>query len=82
MSQVNDQTARAILSENLQKILLAKKWSVRKLARETEDPVMTVHNAVKGQSLPTAGVLYRIAEALDVAVDDLFVVAKKTTKSA
>lgn len=72
MQEVNDTKARDVLARNLRRILQEREWSVRQLARESGDPVMTVNNIVAGRHLPKAGVLLRLAEALAVSLDDLF----------
>ena len=83
MQAVNDTKTREVLSRNLQKCLRERAWSVRKLAKESGDPVMTIHNVVRGRNLPKAGVLVRVAEALQVTVDSLFDPGqKKTAKTA
>lgn len=83
MQEVNDAKTREVLAYNLQRFLAERGWSVRKLARTSGDPVMTIHNIVRGRNLPKAGVLVRVAEALEVAVDALFELPpKKSAKSA
>ena len=72
MQQVNDDKTRNVLARNLQKILKDREWSVRQLARESGDPVMTINNIVAGRNLPKAGVLVRVADALQVPLDSLF----------
>lgn len=79
---MNDDTARAVLTDNLQALLREKNISVRQLAKQVGDPLMTIHNAVAGSSLPRAGILVRIADALQVSVDSLFDSRKKAAKSA
>jgi transcriptional regulator with XRE-family HTH domain len=72
MQQVNDDKTRNVLARNLQKILKDREWSVRQLARKSGDPVMTINNIVAGRNLPKAGVLVRVADALQVPLDSLF----------
>ena len=67
----NDKDAKANISANLQRLLAEKGMSQRALARATDDPIMTVNDAVRGHSLPNSAVLARMAEALDVSVDSL-----------
>lgn len=69
---MNDDLARILLTTNIERLLRERNWSQRRLARETGDPVMSIHNVVSGRHLPTAGLLVRIADALESRLDDLF----------
>lgn len=67
----SDDEARENIAANLQRILLSRGLTQTDLARATGDPVATISRIYKGQNQPLAGVLARIAEALDVSVDRL-----------
>lgn len=79
---MNDTQTREVLARNLRRAVLEKGWSLRRLARECGDPVMSIQNALSGKSLPKAGLLFRAARALGVSVDSLFEVRIKQRHSA
>jgi transcriptional regulator with XRE-family HTH domain len=70
-AMLTDDDVKANLSENLARLLADRGWSQSELARRTTDHVMTISRICRGQNAPTAGVLARIAEALDVSIDRL-----------
>jgi transcriptional regulator with XRE-family HTH domain len=72
MEVVKNKLAKSIISANLEALLEARGLTVSDLARKTKDGVMTVHNAVHGVHCPGAGLLKRLADALDVTTDDLY----------
>lgn len=83
MATVTDDTTKRVLAANIQHRLAASGMSQRALARETGDPLMTINGIVRGMHMPGAGVLTRIAEALDTTVENLLVTPKrKSQKSA
>ncbi len=69
---MDDAVAKSLISENLRAILRERGISCRELARLTGDPSMTVNDAVNGRRMPGAGLLKRMATALEVPVDDLY----------
>ena len=66
-----DSECKANLASNLQRILSERGLTQSDLARMTGDPVMTISRIYRGQNQCLAGVLARIAEALDVSSDRL-----------
>lgn len=66
-----DIEARANIAANLNRILADRGWSYTNLAKATGDPLMTISRLCRGQNVPGAGVLARVAEALDVSMDRL-----------
>jgi transcriptional regulator with XRE-family HTH domain len=83
MATVTDEAAKRVLAANIQARLMACGMSQRALSRETGDPHMTINGVVRGQHMPGAGLLTRIADALDTTVEALLQpTRKKTQKSA
>ena len=74
---MNDTQTREVLSRNLKRAIRAKGWSMRRLSIECGDPAMSICNITLGRSLPKAGLLFRMAKALDVSVDSLFEVRSR-----
>lgn len=68
---LSDDEVKVNLAANLTRLLHDRDWSQSELARRTTDPIMTISRICRGQNAPTAGVLTRIAEALDVSIDRL-----------
>lgn len=79
---MNNEQAKTLISANIRKRMADRKWTIRHLSRKTGDPVMSLHDAMSGKSLPRAGMLYRIAKAFDDDIDDLFSSPTKTRVSA
>ena len=77
----NEEAAKNIAA-NVEKLLGSLGWSVRKLSRMTGDPHMSVVNALSGAHVPNAGILARIAEALNVSTDELVRGRKKSRRTA
>ena len=81
---MDDRLTIEAIAANLQRLLAAKGWSQVDLARRSGGAEMTVSRIVRGQNMPGAGILGRMAAALGVSVDDLYVPqpkpAKKTSK--
>lgn len=59
------------LGNNLKKIRLSKKLSIRKLAIEADMEYSTVHRIEKGQSDPSISAIYALAAALKIDPRDL-----------
>lgn len=66
-----DDEARENIAANLHRILAERNLSQSELARRTGDPVMTINGIFHGKHVAGAGILTRIAEALDVSIDRL-----------
>lgn len=52
-------------------LMKAKKWTNQILANETGIPIATICNYMKGARIPNSNGLYKVAIALDVAMEDL-----------
>lgn len=68
---LTDDEARRYLAANLQRLMENRRINQSDLARLTKEPVMTISRAFRGENMPRASVLARIAEALDVSIDRL-----------
>ena len=69
---MNDKVVQAVLTANVALLLEVKGWSLRELARQTEDSVTTLQGITSGKSLPKAGIVKRIADAFEISVDQLY----------
>ena len=85
---ITDEEVKRHLAVNLTRILDERKLTRTELARRTGDPLMTISTACAGKCVPGAGIVARIAEALDVDVDRLigppprFAPSKQLVKTA
>jgi transcriptional regulator with XRE-family HTH domain len=76
------------ISANLSKLLKANGWSQGELARRifgddiTVSNRMTVSRWVRGESLPSSSDLLNLAEAFDLAVEEIARPAKRIKKTA
>jgi transcriptional regulator with XRE-family HTH domain len=83
MKDMSDEMAKRVLAANIQARLATLGMSQRALARETGDALMTINGVVRGQHMPGAGLLTRIADALDTSIEGLLTPRKrKSQKSA
>ncbi len=71
MSTVSDNQALANISGNLRRLLVARAVSQNGLAREIGESPTRINQYVQGKKMPGAGVLSRIAEFLDVSIDEI-----------
>lgn len=60
-----------IIARNTRRIMKEKQITCNKLAALIKRPVMTVNDFIHGRSNPGADLLFAVADALDVRVDDL-----------
>lgn len=79
---MTDDATKKVLAANIQHRLAATGMSQRGLARETGDPLMTINGIVRGMHMPGAGVLTRIAEALETKVEILLSPPKKKSQKS
>lgn len=77
MQAVNDELLKNTLASNVRRFMNQRGWSQRRLAREADEPVMNVNRLLRAENVPSAGVVSRIASALGVSVDSLFVVSQE-----
>lgn len=68
---ISDSQARANIAANVKRILDEKGISQSDLSRATGDSAARISHMIHGKRLPSAGFLYRIAQALGVRCDDL-----------
>ena len=68
---LTDEDAKRNLAANLQRLMENRLINQSQLARLTGEPVMTISRAFRGEHMPRASVLDRIAEAMDVSIDRL-----------
>ena len=66
---VTDEQAKENIKANLARLLVDRGWSQNELARRTKESRMTISNVCRGNHVPSAALLARIAEALDVSMD-------------
>lgn len=64
--------ALRIVAMNVNRLLKDRNWSVRELARRSENTPMAISRLTREENMPAGDVLARISEAFDVAIDDLF----------
>lgn len=69
---MNDTVVLAVLSTNIGLLLERKGWSLRELARQTGDSVMTLQGLTSGNHLPRSGVPKRVADAFQISLDELY----------
>lgn len=61
-----------MLSENVKKYRLAKKWSLEKLARETNMSMRSIASLENGETqFPRLNTLEAVSKALDIGIDEL-----------
>lgn len=69
---ITDDNLKANISANLHRIMEERDSMTRyRLAQLTGESEQTIRNVVDGLHVPRTGILARIAEALDVTIDDL-----------
>lgn len=60
-----------VLGGNIRRLRHAQGWSMAELARRIDDYPTAVKRIEDGESMPGLGLTTRIAEALDVTIDEL-----------
>jgi transcriptional regulator with XRE-family HTH domain len=71
MQAVTDKQALKVLAKNVQERRKAKGLSLRKLAQQIKDYPTSIKRIEDGKSMPGAGLLTRLADALDTSPDGL-----------
>ena len=66
----NDETKDRI-GANVTRFMAERKMSQATLSRVTGESEMTISQVVRGKHVPNSAILHRIAEALQVKMDDL-----------
>lgn len=68
---LTDDDAKSLISANVKRLLDERDMSQAELARATGESTARISQMIHGQKLPSAAFLARIAEALEVAADEL-----------
>ena len=68
---MTDTQTLKILGGNIRRLREAREWSLSELARQIDDYPSNVKRIEDGVSMPGLGLSTRIAEALDVTIDEL-----------
>ena len=68
---MTDTQTLKILGGNIRRLREAREWSLSELARQIDDYPASVKRIEDGMSMPGLGLSTRIAEALDVTIDEL-----------
>lgn len=79
---ITDALAKENIPENVSLLMSAKNLTQSELARKTGDNRMYISRVVRGEILPNAPALARIAEALGVSSERLMAIPKKNRKRA
>lgn len=74
---MNKQEAIKALAENIQWQLDKRRWSLRELSRRSDVSPMALCRLLNRESMVGGDACYRIAKALGVSLDLLFVPRKK-----
>ncbi len=74
---ITDEQLKRNLSRNLKKTLDIQGLTPYRLAKMVDEPQTSVYRIVRGENVPNAVLLARMAEALDVTVDSLLQSARK-----
>ncbi len=68
---ITDKQTKSYLAENVSDLLDSRGWTQKQLADATGENQMMISRIVRGEHIPAASVLARIAEALDTTMDKL-----------
>lgn len=74
---ITDTEAKMNLSVNLRRLLKREKLTSYRLAKDIDEPLNTIYRIVRGENVPNAVLLARIAERLNVPIDYLLSFPKK-----
>ena len=77
---MTDTEAKANFSANVRRLLAGQGHSIYWLMVATGDTINRTYSAVNGRTAATAGLLMRVASALEVSVEDLLAEPPKTGK--
>jgi transcriptional regulator with XRE-family HTH domain len=80
---ITDTEAKYIVAENVARLIAQRGWSQKKLADACGENKMMISRVVRAEHCPSVGLIARIAEALDVTLDELLTASrKKSTRTA
>jgi transcriptional regulator with XRE-family HTH domain len=82
MDAVNDEDAKRIIADNVQRLLEKRGWSGRQLAEATGDTPMRINDLIRARHTPGIGVVTRVAAALDTSVDYLLQPEHQTVEAS
>jgi transcriptional regulator with XRE-family HTH domain len=68
---LTDDQAKALISQNVERLLEKRGINQSKLAELSGESEMNISRLISGKSMPRAGLLARVAEALEVTIDRL-----------
>lgn len=68
---LTDEQVKANVAANVPRLLVERRMTQKQLAERTGDPQMTISAMCRGLYVPGAGLITRVAEALDVSTDRL-----------
>lgn len=74
---ITDDELKRNLAENLQHLLEVRGWTRYRLAKESGESQVTLAGIVHGRAMPQVGTLARIADCLDVSLDQLIAASSK-----
>lgn len=79
---MTDEQAKQNIAANLQRLIKSRGWSQRKLADAVQSTTMRVSDTVRGEHVPSAAFLARLAVALDVTPNDILSFPRKSRQTA
>lgn len=82
MPAVSDKQALKRIATNMRRLRAEHGLSLRALAREIDDYPTSVKRIEDGESMPGAGLLTRISEALGVTVNELLADPKEMSNAS
>lgn len=68
---MTDAQTLKVLGSNIRRLREVRGWSLSELARQIDDYPACVKRIEDGRSMPGLGLSTRIAEALDVTIDEI-----------
>jgi transcriptional regulator with XRE-family HTH domain len=82
MNVITDKQLKTNLARNLKQTLESRAITPYRLAKLIEEPQNSVYRICRGDNVPNAVILARIAEALDVTIDELLVGNRNRARAA
>lgn len=77
---LTDNEIRENLAANMRRLISDRRLSQMELSRRTGETQPTISNILRGKHLPSAGIVFRLAEAFDVSVDRLLSAAPEASR--
>lgn len=82
MTSMTDKQALRRIAQNVKRLREEKGWSMGRLAREIKDYPATIKRIEDEENMPGVGLLTRLAEALQVTMNDLLADPKNSLANA